>query len=75
MDINQLRFLEEIEQDLYLESEANEEDQSSIIKTKYDMKSSSNVISNSMHEALGKPNLFFKLFMFSSKINGMLKQI
>ncbi len=55
MDINQLRFLEEIEHDLYLESKINDEDQGSVIKTKYDMKSSRNVISNSMHEALGKP--------------------
>lgn len=53
MDFNKLKFLDQLEQDIYLEDQANNENMNSIIKTKYDMQSSSNLISNSMHEALG----------------------
>lgn len=52
MNTNQLKFLGQVEQDIELEEEANGEKVNSIIKTKYDMKSSSNLMSNSMHEAL-----------------------
>lgn len=56
MDLSQLQFFEELEDDIRKE-DSNDLDKSSIVKTKYDMKSSSNKLSNSMHEVLGIQNL------------------
>ncbi len=53
MDVSQLQFIEELEDNIRKE-DSGYLDKSSIVKTKYDMKSSSNKLSNSMHEVLGR---------------------
>lgn len=53
MNSNQLKFLSELEEDILQDDVQNNENMKSIFKSKYDMHSSKNVISNSMHESLG----------------------
>ena len=61
MDVSQLQFFEELEDNIRKE-DSSDLDKSSIVKTKYDMKSSSNKLSNSMHEVLGKLQILKRPF-------------
>lgn len=59
MNSNQLKFLSQLEEDILQDDVENNENMKSIFKSKYDMHSSKNVISNSMHESLGNKNAKF----------------
>jgi hypothetical protein len=53
MSTNQLKFLSQLEEDIENGDAEKNKNAKSIFKSKYDMHSSKNVISNSMHESLG----------------------